>query len=266
MSYVVSARRFRPQTFDQLVGQDHVAHTLRNAITRNRVAHAYLFSGPRGVGKTSAARILAKALNCEHGPTPDPCGSCTFCREIAEGRSLDLVEIDGASNRRIDEVRQLRENVRFVPSSARYKVYIIDEIHMLTSEAFNALLKTLEEPPPHVVFVFATTEVHKVPTTIRSRCQQFVFKRIPIPLILQGLKRILEEVQVPCEERALFWIARSAAGSMRDAQSILDQMISYAEDAIREQDVFFVMGAPAYEVYHRLAEAVAEGDVQACFT
>ncbi len=266
MSYVVSARRYRPQSFDQLVGQDHVAHTLKNAITRNRVAHAYLFSGPRGVGKTSAARILAKSLNCEQGPTPDPCGACTFCRGIAEGRSLDLVEIDGASNRRIDEVRQLRENVRFVPSSARYKVYIIDENHMLTPEAFNALLKTLEEPPSHVVFVFATTEVNKVPATIRSRCQQFVFKRIPVPLILQGLKSILEEVRIPYEERALFWIAKSALGSMRDAQSILDQMISYAEDTIRERDVFFVMGVPPYEVYHQLAEAVAGGRVQSCFT
>jgi DNA polymerase III subunit gamma/tau len=266
MSYLVSARKYRPGTFDQLIGQEHIAHTLKNAISRDRVAHAYLFSGPRGIGKTSAARIFAKSLNCEQGPTPQPCGVCSFCTEIAEGRSLDLVEIDGASNRRIDEVRQLRENVRFVPTSSRYKVYIIDEVHMLTTEAFNALLKTLEEPPGHVIFIFATTEIHKVPPTIRSRCQQFVFKRIPIPLIVEGLKNILEDVEVSCEDRALFWIAKSALGSMRDAQSILDQMISYSEGTISEKDVFFVLGIPGYEVYHELAEHISRGDTTACFT
>ncbi len=265
MSYVVTARKYRPQTFDELVGQEHIAGTLKNAIVKGRVGHAYLFSGPRGVGKTSAARILAKALNCERGPTPQPCGSCTFCREITEGRSLDLVEIDGASNRRIDEVRQLRENVRFVPSSARYKIYIIDEIHMLTPEAFNALLKTLEEPPDHVIFIFATTEIHKVPSTIRSRCQQFVFKRIPVPRIIEMLKKILSDVDVAYEEKALFWIARNAAGSMRDAESILDQMISYSEGTIKENDVFYVLGMPRYDVYHSLATAIADQDYSTCF-
>ena len=265
MSYIVSARKYRPQTFDELIGQEHIANTLRNAISRDRVGHAYLFSGPRGVGKTSAARIFAKALNCEQGPTGSPCGVCTFCREITEGRSLDLVEIDGASNRRIDEVRQIRENVRFMPSSSRFKIYIIDEVHMLTTEAFNALLKTLEEPPKHVIFLFATTELQKVPQTIRSRCQQFVFKRIAIPLIVQMLKRIIDDLQVEADERALFWIARSASGSMRDAESILDQMISYSEGPINTDDVFYVLGMPAYDIYHKFAGFIAGGDVNGCY-
>ena len=265
MSYIVSARKYRPQTFEELIGQEHIASTLRNAIARDRVGHAYLFSGPRGVGKTSAARIFAKALNCEKGPTGTPCGACTFCREITEGRSLDLVEIDGASNRRIDEVRQIRENIRFVPSSSRFKIYIIDEVHMLTTEAFNALLKTLEEPPEHVIFIFATTELQKVPQTIRSRCQQFVFKRIPIPLIVQMLMRIIGDLQVEADERALFWIARSASGSMRDAESILDQMISYSEGPINTDDVFYVLGLPGYDIYHRFAGFIAEGDFNASY-
>lgn len=260
MPYVVSARKYRPQTFEELVGQEHIAATLRNAISKGRVGHAYLFSGPRGIGKTSAARIFAKALNCEKGPTPVPCGKCLFCIEITEGRSVDLVEIDGASNRRIDEVRQLRENVRFVPSAARYKIYIIDEVHMLTPEAFNALLKTLEEPPEHIVFIFATTEPNKVPQTIRSRCQQFVFRRIPIPRIIEVLKRIAGDYGVEAEERAFFWIARSASGSMRDAESILDQMISYSDKIIREEDVFYVLGIPDFDIYHRFARFIAGED------
>jgi DNA polymerase-3 subunit gamma/tau len=265
MAYLVSARKYRPQLFEELVGQEHIAGTIGNAIAKGRVGHAYLFSGPRGIGKTSAARIFAKAMNCEQGPTPTPCGRCVFCREITEGRALDLVEIDGASNRRIDEVRQLRENVRFVPSSAKYKIYIVDEVHMLTTEAFNALLKTLEEPPEHVIFIFATTEVNKVPHTIRSRCQQFVFKRIPIPRIVEVLKRVSEDLKAKAEENALFWIARSAQGSMRDAESILDQMISYCGgNPIKEQDVFTVLGLPGYDVYHRFASAIAKEDSQAC--
>jgi len=266
MSYIVSARKYRPQTFDELVGQEHIANTLKNAITKERVGHAYLFAGPRGIGKTSAARIFAKALNCEHGPTPAPCGACTFCREIQEGTALDLVEIDGASNRRIDEVRQIRENVRFVPSSSRYKIYIIDEVHMLTHEAFNALLKTLEEPPDHVVFLFATTEINKVPQTIRSRCQQFIFKRIPIPLIIDMLERIAKDIGVEADARALFWMARYAQGSMRDAESILDQMASYAEGTIKEEDVFFVQGRPAYQSFHHFARAIADEDTKSCLS
>ena len=266
MPYIVSARKYRPQRFEDLIGQEHIANTIKNAIVKHRVGHAYLFSGPRGIGKTSAARIFAKALNCESGPTPSPCNRCTFCREITEGRSLDLVEIDGASNRRVDEIRQLRENVRFVPSSARYKIYIIDEVHMLTTEAFNALLKTLEEPPEHVIFIFATTEVTKVPQTIRSRCQQFVFKRISIPDIIGVLRRILADVSVEAEERALFWIAKSASGSMRDAESVLDQMISYSEDTIKEEDVFYVLGMPSYDIYHNFARFIADKNFTECLT
>jgi DNA polymerase-3 subunit gamma/tau len=266
MPYIVSARKYRPQRFEELIGQEHIANTIKNAIVKHRVGHAYLFSGPRGIGKTSAARIFAKALNCEHGPTPSHCNSCTFCREITEGRSLDLVEIDGASNRRVDEIRQLRENVRFVPSSARYKIYIIDEVHMLTTEAFNALLKTLEEPPEHVIFIFATTEVTKVPQTIRSRCQQFVFKRISIPDIIGVLKRILEDVSAEAEDRALFWIAKSASGSMRDAESVLDQMISYSEGTIKEEDVFYVLGMPSYDIYHTFARHIADEKFRECLT
>jgi len=266
MAYLVTARKYRPQVFEELIGQEHIASTLQNAILKKRVGHAYLFSGPRGIGKTSAARIFAKALNCENGPTPTPCNSCNFCQEITQGNSLDLVEIDGASNRRIDEIRKLRENVRFVPSSSRFKIYIIDEVHMLTPEAFNALLKTLEEPPEHIIFIFATTEVNKVPQTIRSRCQQFVFKRIPIPLIVDMLKKILKDISMEAEEKALFWIAKSASGSMRDAESILDQMISFCETKITEKDVFYVLGMPHYEVYHQLAGYIADSNFDECLT
>ena len=266
MAYLVSARKYRPQLFEELVGQEHIANTLRNAIAKGRVGHAYLFSGPRGIGKTSAARIFAKALNCEKGPTPTPCGSCVFCREITSGIALDIVEIDGASNNSVDNVRDLRENVRFVPSSARYKIYIIDEVHMLSTAAFNALLKTLEEPPEHIVFIFATTEVNKVPQTIRSRCQQFVFKRITIPRILEMLKRICSDLKVQADEKALFWIARGAQGSMRDAESILDQMISYSGGDIKEEDVFYVLGIPGYDVYHRIGESIAREDAESCLS
>jgi len=265
MSYLVSARKYRPQIFEEIIGQEHVTTTLKNAISRGKIGHAYLFSGSRGVGKTSAARIFAKALNCEHGPTPTPCNKCTFCREITEGRSLDLVEIDGASNRGINEIRQLRENVKFVPSSARYKIYIIDEVHMLTPEAFNALLKTLEEPPEHVVFIFATTALHKVPATIRSRCQQFIFKSIPTNLIVNTLKKIVNDVGIEAEEKALFWIAKNATGSVRDAESMLDQLISYSENKITLDDVFKVLGLPKFELYHRIIDGIYNEDYRVCF-
>jgi len=228
LEYLVLARKFRPQTFEDVAGQEHVVKTLRNSIGQGRVAHAFLFSGPRGVGKTSVARILAKSLNCEKGPTATPCNVCSNCREITNGSSLDVREIDGASNRGIDEIRELRENVKFAPAAAKYKIYIIDEVHMLTREAFNALLKTLEEPPSHVIFIFATTESHKVPATIISRCQCYDFRRISLKEIAANLGRVAAAEGIKISPSALLWIAEAGDGSMRDAQSIFDQVISYA--------------------------------------
>ncbi|MBM2838973.1 MAG: dnaX [Deltaproteobacteria bacterium] len=228
MSYLVLARKWRPQVFEDVVGQEHVTRTLQNAIKTGRVAHAYLFTGARGVGKTSAARILAKALNCINGPTPVPCNTCEACREIAGGSSMDVFEIDGASNTGVDDIRELRENIKFPPIKCRYRIYIIDEVHMLSTNAFNALLKTLEEPPPHVIFVFATTDPQKIPVTILSRCQEFDFKRIPALLIQERLKGIAESEKIKITDRGLHIIAREADGGMRDAQSILDQVISFA--------------------------------------
>src|SRR6059058_4791779 len=225
--YTVVARRYRPQQFAELIGQEHVAQALVNALQTGRVAHAYLFTGARGVGKTSAARILAKALNCEKGPTPTPCDACESCKAIAEGQDVDVVEIDGASNNRIDEARDLRQNIGFRPTRSRYKVYIIDEVHMLTTQAFNALLKTLEEPPPHVKFIFATTEVQKIPLTILSRCQRFDFAGISTDRIVERLRQVVAAEGVQADDEALELIARRAAGSMRDAQSLLDQLLAF---------------------------------------
>lgn len=242
MSYLVLARKYRPQVFNDIVGQDHLIKTLTNAISIGRVAHAYLLCGPRGVGKTTAARILAKALNCEQGPTPVPCNKCQTCVEITEGRSMDVLEIDGASNRGINEVRELRENVRYAPSGGRSKVYIIDEVHMLTTEAFNALLKTLEEPPAHVVFVFATTEPFKVPPTILSRVQRFDFARIPARKIVTHLERILTEEKIEASPEALALVARRAKGGLRDALSLMDQIISAADGKIERESVEQFLG------------------------
>ena len=225
-SYVVVARRYRPQTFDELVGQEHVAQALSGAIAANRVGHAYLFTGARGVGKTSAARILAKALDCVHGPTATPCNECDICLSIGAGSDVDVLEIDGASNRGIDEIRQLRQNVNIRPSRARFKIYIIDEVHMLTREAFNALLKTLEEPPEHVKFIFCTTEATKIPITILSRCQRFDFAGISHASIVERLRQIVEAEGVEAEPEALAMLARRAAGSMRDSQSLLEQLLA----------------------------------------
>ena len=232
MSYLVLARKYRPQRFSELVGQEHVSRTLTNAIETNRVHHAFLFTGARGVGKTSAARILAKALSCARGsgPTPDPCGICEPCQEIAAGRSVDVVEIDGASNTGVDDVRTLREGTRYMPASGRLKIYIIDEVHMLSTSAFNALLKTLEEPPPHVVFIFATTEAHKIPTTILSRCQRYDFKLIPTARLVSHLEGILLAEKISFEPDGLRLLARQAAGSVRDGLSLLDQVIAYVGD------------------------------------
>jgi len=242
VSYEVFARKYRPQTFDDLVGQMHVSRTLKNAVAQNRLAHAYLFVGPRGIGKTSTARILAKSLNCIKGPTVTPCGKCDNCREIAAGNSLDVIEIDGASNRGIDDVRELRDNVRYAPAKGRYKIYIIDEVHMLTKEAFNALLKTLEEPPPHVKFIFATTEPDKVLPTILSRCQRFDLHRIPANLIAQHLQFIAGKEKITLEPAAAHAIARGAEGGLRDAESMLDQLVAFCGEKISESDVLNVFG------------------------
>jgi DNA polymerase-3 subunit gamma/tau len=242
VSYEVFARKYRPQTFDDLVGQSHVSQTLKNAVAQNRLAHAYLFVGPRGIGKTSTARILAKALNCVNGPTVTPCGVCDNCREIAAGNSLDVIEIDGASNNSVEDVRELRDNVRYAPANGRYKIYLIDEVHMLSSAAFNALLKTLEEPPPHVKFIFATTEPQKVLPTILSRCQRFDLHRIPANLIAQHLQFIAGKEKFSLEPAAAHAIARGAEGGMRDAESMLDQLVAFCGDPISEADVLKVFG------------------------
>jgi DNA polymerase-3 subunit gamma/tau len=240
--YVVVARRYRPQAFDELVGQEHVAQALTNAIASSRVGHAYLFTGARGVGKTSAARILAKALNCEKGTSPNPCNECETCRAIAAGDDVDVLEIDGASNRGIDEIRQLRQNVNVRPSRSRFKIYIIDEVHMLTREAFNALLKTLEEPPEHVKFIFCTTEATKIPITILSRCQRFDFAGILTQSIAQRLRQIVETEGVAADPQALEVLARRAAGSMRDSQSLLEQLLAFSSGKITVEDVHNMLG------------------------
>lgn len=251
--YVVVARRYRPQAFDELVGQEHIARALSNAITTSRVGHAYLFTGARGVGKTSTARILAKALNCTQGPTPSPCNQCDVCQGINSGDDVDVLEIDGASNRGIDEIRQLRQNVNVRPSRARFKIYIIDEVHMLTREAFNALLKTLEEPPEHVKFIFCTTEPTKIPITILSRCQRFDFAGILPNSIAGRLRQIVDAEGVSAEPEALAVLARRAAGSMRDGQSLLEQLLSFAPERITVADVHGMLGTAGEE---RLATLV----------
>jgi DNA polymerase-3 subunit gamma/tau len=261
--YIVLARKHRPKHFSDVVGQDHIGRTLSNAIEQGRVAHALLFTGARGVGKTSTARILARALNCQQGPTPTPCDECAACREIASGASVDVIEIDAASNRGIDEIRDLREAVRYPPSRERYKVYIIDEVHMLTVQAFNALLKTLEEPPARVVFIFATTEPHKIPDTILSRCQRFDFRRIPVKLIAEHLTRLVALEDVDAEPAALRLIAQQAEGCMRDAQSLLDQLISFSDGKIDAQLASRVLGVVGRDTLFRLSEAVLEHDVDA---
>jgi DNA polymerase-3 subunit gamma/tau len=267
--YVVVARRYRPQTFDELIGQEHVARGLSGAIVSHRVGHAYLFTGARGVGKTSAARILAKALNCIHGPAPAPCNECDICRSISSGDDVDVLEIDGASNRGIDEIRQLRQNVNMRPSRARFKVYIIDEVHMLTREAFNALLKTLEEPPEHVKFIFCTTEPEKIPITILSRCQRYDFAGIQAESIATRLRQIAVAEGVEADDDAIALLARRAAGSMRDSQSLLEQLLSLGGKRLTTADVHAMLGTAGgarldrlvgYLVEHQPAGALAELD------
>ncbi|MDR3123716.1 MAG: DNA polymerase III subunit gamma/tau [Treponema sp.] len=265
MPYEVTATRRRPKTFDELAGQDFVAATLKSSVESGRIAPAYLFSGPRGCGKTSAARILARSLNCEKGPTPTPCGECSSCREIAKGSSLDIIEIDGASNNSVDNVRQIRDEVIFPPHGGKKKIYIIDEVHMLSSSAFNALLKTIEEPPEYIVFIFATTEVHKVPATIRSRCQQFNFRLIPLETIQRILKETCVEMGIDAEDEALFWIARESTGSLRDAYTLFDQVASFSEGRIRSQVIRDKLGLVGLDRLNALAEACAANDTAAAF-
>jgi len=264
LEYLVLARKFRPQKFDDVAGQEPVIRTLANAIGQGRIGHAFLFSGPRGVGKTSVARILAKSLNCEKGPTAEPCNVCPNCKEITEGTSMDVREIDGASNRGIDEIRELRENVKFAPAASKYKIYIIDEVHMLTREAFNALLKTLEEPPGHVIFIFATTENHKVPATILSRCQCYDFRRISLKQIADNLAVIAAKEGITISPTALSWVAEAGDGSMRDAQSVFDQVISYSGLTISDEDVEDILGLADRKYLFRLSEAVMARDAGAC--
>ena len=270
MAYIALYRKWRPRTFRDLVGQEHVSRTLAEAIETGRIGHAYLFAGPRGTGKTSTAKILAMGLNCEHGPTPNPCGTCESCRKIREGSSMDVFEIDAASNRGIDEIRGLRETVKFAPAEGRYKVYIIDEVHMLTAEAFNALLKTLEEPPAHVVFILATTEAHKVPATIQSRCQRYDFRRITTSEIKARLRYIVDHTTmggedsapVTAEDEALELIALQADGGLRDALSILDQCISLADGNITTAKVQEMLGLVGHSWIYRMTKALHEKDTQ----
>lgn len=261
MSYIALARKYRPQNFDEIVGQGHVAQTLKNAIQQNRISHSYLFSGPRGVGKTSSARILAKCLNCEKGPTVSPCGKCSMCREIAEGNSLDILEIDAASNTQVDKIRDLIEKVKFSSGAARYKMYIIDEVHMLSESSFNALLKTIEEPPAHVIFVLATTAPYKIPETIISRCQWFVFKRILVSDMIKYLADIAKKEKIKISENALYAVARHSEGSMRDAEVSLDQIISFSGDEIKDDDVDALLGVIKLDYFHRLIDNIAQKDV-----
>ena len=261
MAYEVLARKWRPKGFDDVVGQEHVTRTLKNAIETGRVAHAYLFVGPRGIGKTSLARIFAKALDCEKGPTTAPCSACSMCREIAAGNALDVLEIDGASNNGVDQVRDLRDQVQFAPTHGTFKIIIIDEVHMLSTAAFNALLKTLEEPPPHVKFIFATTEGDKVLPTIISRCQRFDLRRIQTPLIVERLRHICTAEHITIDDDALLAVARGAEGGMRDALSALDQLISFKGDALTEEDVLAVFGLVSRRSLEGLASAVLKGDM-----
>src|SRR6185312_15795500 len=261
VSYLVLARKYRPQRFSELIGQEHVARTLSNAIAANRVHHAFLFTGARGVGKTSAARILAKALSCEKGPTAEPCGVCEICQEIAGGRSVDVIEIDAASNTKVEETKSVLEGVRYLPARARRKVYIIDEVHMLSAHSWNALLKTLEEPPPHVVFVFATTEAHKIPGTILSRCQRFDFKLIPTGRLAGHLDEILRTEKIDAAPEAIRLVARQAAGSVRDALSLLDQTIAYVgTERLTAEVAADVLGIADRQLLVALATAVLDRD------
>lgn len=261
MAYEVTATRRRPQDFDSLAGQEFVASTLKNAIQSGKIAHAYLFSGPRGCGKTSSARILAKALNCEHGPVAQPCGQCSACQEITRGASMDVIEIDGASNTSVNDIRQIKDEVLFPPNSCRYKIYIIDEVHMLSTSAFNALLKTIEEPPPYIIFIFATTELHKVPATIKSRCQQFHFRLVAVEQLKELLAQAAAEIGLQAEDEALYWIAREATGSVRDAYTLFDQVASFSDGHITYEKIRETLGLVGIDTMNQLFESCVAANI-----
>ena len=265
MAYLVTARKWRPQLFGDVVGQEHITETLKNAIKNNRIAHAYLFTGPRGVGKTTTARIFAKALNCENLSDAEPCNNCNMCLDIQNLQSMDIIEIDGASNRGIDEIRTLRESVKYAPTRGKYKIYIIDEVHMLTKESFNAFLKTLEEPPEHTIFVFATTDVHKVPLTIISRCQRFDFRRIQMNKIKETLAKIAEAEKVKIDDKTLTIIAKKADGALRDAESYFDQIVSFCGDDINSEIVAKMLNLIGDEVYFKISDSIINKEFKTVF-
>lgn len=262
MAYEVTATRKRPQIFDNLVGQEFVVSTIKHAIEQGRIAHAYLFSGPRGVGKTSSARILARALNCETGPTAIPCGVCSNCKEITQGNNVDVIEIDGASNTSVNDIRQIKDEVLFPPQASKYKIYIIDEVHMLSTSAFNALLKTIEEPPAYIIFIFATTELQKVPATIRSRCQQFHFQLIDLDLIKSCLSEAATEMEVEADDDALFWIAKESTGSMRDAYTLFDQVVSFSQGHITMEKISSKLGLVGIDQIVAIVSQLLENKTQ----
>lgn len=265
MSYLVIARKWRPQRFDELVGQEHITTTLKNALKSNRLAHAYLFTGPRGVGKTTTARILAKAINCLNPTDYEPCNQCQICKSISDFQSLDIIEIDGASNRGIDDIRNLRESVKYAPTLGKYKVYIIDEVHMLTKESFNAFLKTLEEPPSHTIFIFATTDIHKVPLTIISRCQRFDFRRISLNTIKDQLKKIADAENIKINDQALTIIAKKSDGAMRDAQSLFDQVVAFCGNEVDSETVSKILNIIDQDVYFRISDAIIQKNFEQAF-
>jgi DNA polymerase III subunit gamma/tau len=265
MKYVVTARKWRPQIFEEIVGQEHISRTIKNAIVTERIAHAFLFAGPRGVGKTTTARILAKALNCKNNKDGEPCNNCETCNAFNSSQSLDIIEIDGASNRRIEEIRSLREAVKYSPTTGSYKIFIIDEVHMLTTESFNALLKTLEEPPEHAIFIFATTDVHKVPLTIISRCQRFDFRRIELDAIKDQLSKIAVSEKIVIDDQALTFISKKADGALRDAQSLFDQVVSFGGKEIDSSTVSQMLNLIDEEIYFKISDAILNKDFLEAF-